>query len=112
MDQSRESSRDQDKDGPLGVQAAPGCKSTTKKYASVISFISFALGIAWILLFPLVTISTGESKPRGTFFDENSLLVHHTSVDVPSQDVAWASPAQLKASYPEVNEGLSSIDPS
>jgi hypothetical protein len=40
-----------------------------------ISWILFALGILWVLLFPAVTISTGELKPRGSYFDENALLV-------------------------------------
>jgi hypothetical protein len=46
-----------------------------------ISWVLFALGILWVFLYPAVTISTAELKPRGTYFDENALLVR-TSVHV------------------------------
>ncbi len=36
-------------------------------------FICYALGLLHILLYPLVTFSTGEFKPRGTYFEENAL---------------------------------------
>jgi len=32
--------------------------------------------VVWILLFPLLSITTGELKPRGLYVDENSILVH------------------------------------
>ena len=35
------------------------------------------LGVAWILLFPAVTITTGERRTRGSFFDENALMVRN-----------------------------------
>ena len=42
------------------------------------SWILFCAGILWIFLFPLVTISTQELKPRGVYFSENALLVYST----------------------------------
>ncbi|KAM3568000.1 hypothetical protein VYU27_009867, partial [Nannochloropsis oceanica] len=32
------------------------------------------LGLGWIALFPLATITTFEPKPRGVYFEENALL--------------------------------------
>lgn len=66
------------------------------------SCLAFALGCLWILLFPLVTITTGEAKPRGTFFDENAMLVHHTTVKLTTDDVRWAQPQELSKLYPQV----------
>ena len=66
------------------------------------SCLAFATGCLWILLFPLVTITTGEAKPRGTFFDENAMLVHHTMVKLTPEDVAWAQPAELRQTYSKV----------
>lgn len=65
------------------------------------SCTSFVLGFVWILLFPLVTLTTGESKPRGTFFDENAMLVHHTVTKLTAADVDWAKPARLREAYPQ-----------
>ncbi|CAM9591309.1 unnamed protein product, partial [Discosporangium mesarthrocarpum] len=53
------------------------------------------IGCLWILLFPAVTVTTGEPKPRGTFFDESSLLVHHTVVELHNQDVDWVRSSRL-----------------
>jgi hypothetical protein len=39
------------------------------------AWLAYGLGIAWFLLLPAVTISTGELKPRGIYYDENALLV-------------------------------------
>ncbi len=38
------------------------------------SFLLFLLGILWVFLFPLVCITTGELKCRGTYFSENALM--------------------------------------
>lgn len=37
------------------------------------SALCYVAGILWIFLFPLVSISTGELKPRGIYIDESSL---------------------------------------
>lgn len=42
----------------------------------LLSFLLLLLSIVWILLFPLLSITTGELKPRGLYVDENSILVH------------------------------------
>jgi hypothetical protein len=59
-----------------------------------------ALGLGWLLLLPLVTISTGELKVRGTFIAENALPRHvpprlapDVDVDAPSVRAAIASAA-------------------
>lgn len=67
----------------------------------IVSGVSFFLGCVWIFLFPLVTLTTGESKPRGTFFDENAMLVHHTATRLTAADVDWAKPARLSEAYPQ-----------
>lgn len=41
--------------------------------------VSFTLGVIWFLLFPLVSISTGELKPRSVYIDENSILLPSSS---------------------------------
>lgn len=84
--------------------AAPGKADTTTAWDRWIrgaSCVSFFLGCVWMLLFPLVTLTTGESKPRGTFFDENAMLVHHTSTKLTVADVDWAKPARLTKAYPQ-----------
>ena len=42
----------------------------------LLSLLLLLLSIVWILLFPMVSITTGELKPRGLYVDENSILVH------------------------------------
>lgn len=84
--------------------AAPGKADTNTAWDRRIrgaSCASFFLGCVWVLLFPLVTLTTGESKPRGTFFDENAMLVHHTSTKLTVADVDWAKPARLAKAYPQ-----------
>jgi hypothetical protein len=44
--------------------------------ATLIVTVLLLLNIVWILLFPLLSITTGELKPRGLYVDENSILVH------------------------------------
>ena len=39
----------------------------------------YSLGVCWLLLFPLVSVTTGEVKPRGLYVDEHALLT--TSVE-------------------------------
>lgn len=75
--------------------------------AQMVSVASFVLGCLWIFLFPLVTVTTGEAKPRGTFFDENAMLIHHTSTKLTAADVDWARPAPLSDAYPRVSSWLS-----
>jgi hypothetical protein len=44
------------------------------KKAVTLSITLYILGLTWIFLFPLISISTGESKPRQLFVDEHALL--------------------------------------
>ncbi|CAM9269215.1 unnamed protein product, partial [Hapterophycus canaliculatus] len=84
------------------VPAVKPGKNTLWDYrVRIASCASFFVGCVWILLFPLVTVTTGETKPRGTFFDENALLVHHTSTKLAAADVDWARPSQLSKAYPQ-----------
>jgi hypothetical protein len=39
-----------------------------------VGVLCYVLGIIWVFLFPLVCITTGESKCRGTYMSENALL--------------------------------------
>lgn len=69
-------------------------------FVTALPYVLYALGVAWVLLFPLVTITTGEAKPRGTFVDENAMLIHHNSMDLRPVDVEWAHPSSLRKTYP------------
>ena len=51
--------------------------TTNPAYAAVGLYVS---SILWWLLFPLISISTGEIKPRGLYVDENALLVNSASL--------------------------------
>lgn len=92
-------------DATTTAAAAASVKTDTNmawdRRIRVASCVSFCLGCVWVLLFPLVTLTTGESKPRGTFFDENAMLVHHTSTKLTVADVDWAKPARLTEAYPQ-----------
>lgn len=88
---------DDAKSGENDIQAKG---RATAAVVTALSCVLFALGVAWIFLFPLVTITTGEAKPRGTFFDENAMLVHHTSIDLRPADIEWAQPGSLRKAYP------------
>lgn len=87
---------------PAAESAAKASKDTLwDRRIRIASCVSFLMGCAWILLFPLVTVTTGETKPRGTFFDENALLVHHTSTKLTATDVDWTEPSRLSKAYPQ-----------
>ncbi|KAF0701431.1 hypothetical protein As57867_008043, partial [Aphanomyces stellatus] len=58
--------------------------------ALVVSWIGIVLGIAWILMHPVVTVTTGEPKSRGTYFSENALLVDTTTAAIGDAQAAWA----------------------
>eukprot|EP01038_Epipyxis_sp_PR26KG_P010410 gene10410-13985_t len=45
--------------------------------AIAISIFLYICSCVWFLILPLVSISSGEFKPRGLFVDENALLTHH-----------------------------------
>ncbi|KAG6617494.1 uncharacterized protein IUM83_02531 [Phytophthora cinnamomi] len=38
-------------------------------------WVTYALGLLWLLLHPAVTVTTGELKCRGTYMSENALLI-------------------------------------
>jgi hypothetical protein len=41
----------------------------------------FVLGLVWVTLFPLCNISSGESKPRSLYVDENAFVVNNVQID-------------------------------
>ena len=47
-----------------------------KPNITTVIWLCYVLSILWWLLYPLVSISTGEWKPRGLYVDENALLVN------------------------------------
>ena len=51
--------------------------TTNPAYAAVGLYV---FSILWWLLFPLISITTGELKPRGLYVDENALLVNSASL--------------------------------
>ncbi len=54
-------------------------RNTTLNYkmdwTMLVCFIAYSLSAVWVLLFPLLSISTAELKPRGLYVDENALVV-------------------------------------
>lgn len=44
-----------------------------QKHHGIFGFVLFFLGVSWFFLFPLVCVTTGELKCRGTYFSENAL---------------------------------------
>lgn len=54
----------------------------------------YLASLAWCFLFPLVSITTGELKPRGLYLDENALLVRKGPLDLLSE--ADASDDRIK----------------
>ena len=47
--------------------------------APLVATLAFISAAFWWMAFPLVSISTGELKPRGLYVDENALLVNAAS---------------------------------
>ena len=50
--------------------------SASSPFVSIIimcSLIIYFLGLGWHFLFPLVNVSSGELKPRGTFVAEHGI---------------------------------------
>lgn len=107
LSEARAAAGRQDNGSAVPVQATAVKAIKTKRLAQMLPWGMFALGCAWILLFPLVTVTTGEAKPRGTFFDENAMLVHHTVVELQAQDVHWVQPGPLREAYPQVTNTTS-----
>jgi hypothetical protein len=56
------------------------------------SVIALLAACGWMCLFPLVSISTGEAKPRNTFISENAIL-QHASPAFSEMDVSQANAA-------------------
>ena len=61
--------------------------------------LAYLLGIAWVFLFPVACLSTGELKCRGTYMSENALLSRHatTFFDRAASNTAHAYSAALEA---------------
>lgn len=108
---SSNSLRDKEKQRSMDVadtsaESTPDGSAKWNRLIQVVSCLAFALGCVWILLFPMVTVTTGEAKPRGTFFDENAMLVHHTTLKLKASDIDWAQPRRLREDYLEVSPPL------
>ncbi len=41
-----------------------------------VGLVVYVAGLAWVLLFPLMSLSTGELKPRSLYIDEHALLIN------------------------------------
>ena len=64
------------------------------KLENAVTCLYFA-SIIWCLLFPLVNITTGETKPRGIYVDENALLVNSGTSGFPLSNGNENSPQWL-----------------
>ena len=51
-------------------------KSVGSALFSILPLLLFIVGCVWVLLFPAISVTTGELKPRGMYVDEHALLVH------------------------------------
>jgi len=58
-------------------------RSVRSVFLAWLPTVLFILGLIWVLLFPAVSISSGELKPRGIYVDEHSLLVQSNIVGTP-----------------------------
>ncbi|KDO33112.1 hypothetical protein SPRG_01924 [Saprolegnia parasitica CBS 223.65] len=55
-----------------------------------VSWIGLLLGVTWLLLHPIATVTTGELKCRQTYFSENALLVDTVTSTIDDTQAAWA----------------------
>ena len=72
-----------------------------KRKLLMYSFAAYALSVLWVLLFPLVSITTSELKPRGLYVDENALVVEamrSAHRDVPHKPPVIDSSSQAQQS--------------
>lgn len=56
---------------------SPPTIRTTRLNADYVACCLFFLSALWYTLFPLISITTGETKPRGFYVDENALLARN-----------------------------------
>ncbi|KAH9125491.1 hypothetical protein AeMF1_003888 [Aphanomyces euteiches] len=55
-----------------------------------VSWIGVLLGIVWVLLHPVATVTTAEPKTRGTYFSENAMLADTMTASISDTHAAWA----------------------
>lgn len=60
----------------------------------LVAVVLFVMGLLWWILFPVVSISTGELKARSIFVDENAILVN--SMNLRQKDYPRHFPARLR----------------
>ena len=77
------------------------------KAATFIPFVAFVAGtVHFLFFFSLVTLSTFEAKPRGVYFEENSLLPSLSTPSFRHPDSRMSS-SNKSGSSSKVNEDLS-----
>lgn len=65
------------------------------------SVFCYVLSIAWILLLPLVSVSTGELKPRRLFVDEHAILLQNNALQSKSSaDSVYGNLHQIDDLHP------------
>jgi hypothetical protein len=75
----------------------------------ILAVAAYCLGVVWVGLFPLVTVSTGEAKVRGTFVSENALPRRRTPAAVGSQHLDV--PDRMWRRFQEAGLGTAGKDP-
>ena len=66
--------------------------------------VVYAAGLVWLLLFPLVSLSTGELKPRSLYIDEHALLINSGTKYLYSH-TSTANPAISAVRVNDIDDG-------
>ena len=68
---------------------APGGRNA--RTSAVLPPLLYVLGVAWVLLYPVLNVSTGELKCRGTFFSENALIARSSKPLIAADQVRFCA---------------------
>jgi len=82
-----------------------------RRHAVSASVLLYTLGLLWVCLFPLVCITTGESKCRGTYFSENALGAGNARSSFASHHIVQGEAIGDVAAIGEVEEAMKQVIP-
>eukprot|EP00586_Coscinodiscus_wailesii_P009722 CAMPEP_0172508280 /NCGR_PEP_ID=MMETSP1066-20121228/210770_1 /TAXON_ID=671091 /ORGANISM="Coscinodiscus wailesii, Strain CCMP2513" /LENGTH=415 /DNA_ID=CAMNT_0013286197 /DNA_START=62 /DNA_END=1306 /DNA_ORIENTATION=- len=90
-------------DGSGGTIIPPSSqKPIPKKYL----LLSYLLGVTWVLLHPIASITTGEFKCRGTFMDEHAFLLEYFPTADPNRFFLEESSIPATSSFCSIASSL------
>jgi hypothetical protein len=70
------------------LQRLAPCGMFTRSVGGLLSVLLFAAGLVWVLLYPVMNVTTGELKCRGTFYDENALIARSSKPFIGASEVS------------------------